>query len=70
MFTCGLPDPTGRCLPDGDCPFVCEDAGPKYACNRCRSFSGGMSWWEGQNAFNRAPVYEFEIHVRGSDEDD
>jgi hypothetical protein len=73
MYTFGLPDPTGPCLPGDGCPFLCEDAGPQYARNLCRSFPGNISWWEGQNVFNTswffedilAPEYEFEIYIKG-----
>jgi hypothetical protein len=75
MYTFGLPDPVGPCLPEGGCPFMCEDAGPAYARNLCRSFPGNISWWEGRNAFNSslfyqdgmAPEYEFEIYIKGID---
>lgn len=76
MYTFGLPAPTGPCLPDGDCPFLCEDVGVVYARNLCRAFPGNISWWEGQNAFNftmfqenlMAPDYELEIYIRGVDD--
>jgi hypothetical protein len=75
MFTFGLPDPTGTCLPESGCPFLCEDAGPQYARELCRSFPGNISWWEGNNAFNSsmfpldqmASEYEFEIYIKGVD---
>jgi hypothetical protein len=75
MYTFGLPDPTGPCLPGGGCPFLCEDAGTAYAQNLCRSFPGNISWWEGQNAFNRsqfneltsAPKNELDIYIKGID---
>jgi hypothetical protein len=76
MYTFGWPDPTGPCLPGGDCPFLCEDAGVKYASNVCRNFPGNISWWEGKNAFNGswigtnslAPEYELEIYIKGVDD--
>jgi hypothetical protein len=76
MYTFGLPDPSGPCLPEGDCPILCEDAGTQYARNLCNSFPGNISWWEGQNAFNEsmfyedsmAPKYRLEIYVKGYDE--
>jgi hypothetical protein len=75
MNTIGLPEPSGPCRPGGGCPLLCEDAGPPYARNVCRAFPGNISWWEGQNAFNRslfledklAPEYEFEIYIKGID---
>jgi hypothetical protein len=42
MYTFGLPDPTGPCLPDGGCSFTCEDADRKCARNLCRSFPAGI----------------------------
>jgi hypothetical protein len=73
MYTFGLPAPTGPCLPEDGCPILCEDAGPQYARNLCRSFPGNISWWEGRNALNMtwfqegsmAPEYEFEIYIKG-----
>ena len=38
MYTFGLPNPTGPCVPEGGCPLMCEDAGPQYARNLCRTF--------------------------------
>jgi hypothetical protein len=75
MNTIGLPEPSGPCRPGGGCPLLCEDAGPQYARNVCRAFPGNISWWEGQNAFNRslfledklAPEYEFEIYIKEID---
>jgi hypothetical protein len=75
MYTFGFPAPTGACLPEGGCPFLCEDAGTAYARNLCRSFPGNISWWEGQNAFNTtwffedamAPEYEFKIYIKDVD---
>jgi hypothetical protein len=72
MYTFGWPAPTGPCLPDGDCPFLCEDAGRTYASNVCRAFQGNISWWEGQNALNTSlfaenlmsPKYELEIFIK------
>jgi hypothetical protein len=76
MFTFGLPEPTGPCLPEDGCPFLCEDVGVAYARNLCHAFPGNISWWEGQNAFNSsmfyenlmAPDYEFEIYIKGVDD--
>jgi hypothetical protein len=76
MNTFGLPAPTGPCLPNGTCPFLCEDAGGTYASNLCRAFPGNVSWWEGRNAFNTslfdenimAQDYELEIYIRGVDD--
>jgi hypothetical protein len=75
MYTFGLPAPTGPCLPDGGCPILCEDAGPKYATNLCRAFPRNISWWEGQNAFKStmfyensiAPEYRFDIYIKSVD---
>lgn len=75
MYTFGLPNPPGPCLPEGDCPYLCEDAGITYARNLCRAFPGNISWWQGQNVFNSsgflvdtlAPEYEFEIYIKGID---
>jgi hypothetical protein len=72
MFTFGLPAPAGPCLPDGGCPILCEDAGPAYARNLCRSFPGNITWWEGQNAINisffyeelYATEYELDIYIQ------
>lgn len=74
MLTFGLPAPTGPCLPDGDCPFLCEDAGPSHARDLCRNFPNNISWWEGRNVFNSslfyegimAPEYEFDIYIKGA----
>jgi hypothetical protein len=76
MHTFGLPDPTGPCRAEGDCPYLCEDAGPQYARNLCRSFPGNITWWEGQNASNSsefyengmAPDYTLEIYIKGHDD--
>lgn len=75
MYTFGLPDPTGPCVPGGGCPFLGEDAGPQHARNLCRSFPGNISWWLGKNAFNSSqfvenimgPDYELEIYIKGVD---
>jgi hypothetical protein len=62
------------CVPGGGCSFLCEDAGPQYARNLCRSFPGN-TWWRGKNAFNSSlfvennmgPDYELEIYIKGVD---
>jgi hypothetical protein len=75
MYTFGLAAPTGPCLPESGCPILCEEAGPQYARNLCRSFPGSISYWEGQNAFNSTlfyenimgDEYELEIYITGID---
>jgi hypothetical protein len=75
VYTFGLPEPTGPCLPESGCPFLCEDAGMEHALNICQSFPGGIAWWEGQNSFNiswfieggMAPSYELEIYIKGQE---
>jgi hypothetical protein len=70
MYTFGLPDPTGPCLPEGGCPLLCEGAPPDY--NLCRSFPGNISYWEGRNVFASslfmtdilAPKYKLEIYIK------
>jgi hypothetical protein len=74
IFTFGLPEPSGPCLPDGGCPFLCEDAGITHARNACRAFPGNISWWEGRNGLNRslfggevvAYALTFDIYIKGS----
>jgi hypothetical protein len=64
------PAPNGPCLPGRGCPFHCS-AG--YTHNLCRSFPGNISWWEGQNSFNRswfledrmAREHDFDIYIKG-----
>jgi hypothetical protein len=58
MYTFGLPDPTGPCLPDSGCPFLCEEAGPAYARELCHNFPGNISWWEAHFATSRSTSKE------------
>jgi hypothetical protein len=58
IYTFGLPAPTGPCLPDGDCAFLCEDASAIHARNLCRAFPGNISWWEGTNVLQTPFLYE------------
>jgi hypothetical protein len=64
MYTFGLPDPTGPCVPEGGCPLLCEGAPPDY--NLCRAFPGNISYWEGGNAF-ASSLFWTDIFVRAGD---